>query len=171
MARRVVRSFRRGPRRATDWSASSVAAAFVSLAGATSALSQVFTPIVGGETVIRTRGMFGWGTDNPAGDEPQMGAYGIAIVSEPAATVGITAIPTPGTDASWGGWLYHTYFMSNTEFASAVGVNFDNIRRIVIDSKAMRKVDENDRLVTVVENMSADGMVFQDFTRFLSKVH
>jgi len=170
MARRV-RSFSRGPRRALDWSASTPATAFASLAGSTSAISQIFVPIVGGETVVRTRGMFGWGTDNAAGDEPQIGAYGICVVSEPAASVGITAVPTPDTDAAWGGWLYHTYFMSNTEFQSSVGVNFDNIRRIVIDSKAMRKIDENDRLITVIQNSSADGMIFNDSTRFLTKVH
>jgi len=171
MARRFGRSPRSGPRRATDWSASADLTAFVALAGSTSAITQVFTPLAGGETIIRTRGIFSWKTDNQAASENQFGAYGIAVVSEPAATVGITAVPTPGTDGAWGGWLYHTYFASGTNFSSGVGVAFDGIYTITIDSKAMRKIDEDDRLIMVVQNLSVTGMQFWDSERLLSKVH
>jgi len=174
MARRVhTRGFTRGPRRATDWSASAELTAYVALAGGASALTQVFTPISGGETVIRTRGLLSITTDNDASAEEQLGAYGIAVVSEPAATVGITAIPTPVVDASWGGWLYHSYFASRTALNTAVGFAeaASAVINIVIDSKAMRKVDEDDRLVMVIENASPDGMKFWDMVRILSKVH
>ena len=171
MARGRTRTFNRGPRRATDWSASAELTAMVSLAGGASALSEVFTPLAGGETIIRTRGIFAWTTDNDASAEEQLGAFGIAVVSEPAATVGITAIPTPVVDAAWGGWLYHTYFASRTAFATAVGKEYDAVHQIVIDSKAMRKVDEDDRVVMVVENASPDGMKFWNSERILTKVH
>ena len=172
MARRVVRSFARGPRKATDWSASAALTVGVGLPAASAILTQVFVPIVGGETVIRTRGMLGWSSDNAAASENQLGAFGIGVVSEQAATVGITAVPHPGTDAAWGGWLYHTYWFSQTQFLSSVGLQFDKMHTIVIDSKAMRKVGETERLVVVWENTGAShGVSVFDSIRILSKVH
>jgi len=171
MARRFVRSFKRGPRRAVDWSASAIISTVTSLAGSSAALSQVFTPIVGGETLIRTRGLFSYASDQLAATENIVGAFGISVVSEQAATVGITAVPHPATDAAWGGWLYHTYFAARFGFLSSIGFEHDVLNHIVIDSKAMRKVDEDDRLVIVVENTSSTGMIFMDNVRLLSKIH
>jgi len=173
MARRFGRSrFSRGPRKAVDWSASAGLAAPVSVPAASAVLLEIFTPIMGGETVIRTRGMLGWLSDQATVDEEQFGAFGIAVVSEQAATVGATAVPHPVTDAAWGGWLYHTYFFSKLEFADATGVNPNIMHTMAIDSKAMRKVDEGDRLITVVENIHAThGFRFANNERFLSKVH
>jgi len=171
MARRTVSSFRRGPRKATDWSASVILAGPINVPGSSAVLLETFTPIAGGETVIRTRGMLAWSTDQVGADEDQIGAFGIAIVSAQAASVGITAIPHPGTDAAWGGWLYHTYFFSKFELLSSVGANPDMAHSLVIDSKAMRKVDEDDRLVVVVENTAATGFEVYNSERFLSKVH
>ncbi len=174
MARRVVTAragFVRGKRMATDWSASAPQTALTTIAASTNALLQVFTPIIGGETVIRIRGLFGWRTDQAAADEEQLGAVGICKVSEPAATIGISAIPTPNTDAAWGGWIWHSYFASFFEFVSSTGVFADGLHRIVIDSKAMRKFDEDDRLVLVVENSAATGIRVADSFRILSKIH
>jgi len=69
MARRVVRSFRRGPRKATDWSASAVITAELNVPAASAVLDESFTPIAGGETLIRTRGMLGFRTDQVSADE------------------------------------------------------------------------------------------------------
>lgn len=166
------RTFRRGPRRPTDWSASIALTSYTALAAASAVISEVFVPIVGGETLIRTRGLFSFATDQEAANETQVGAFGIGIVSEQAATVGATAVPHPFTDAAWGGWLYHTYFASRFRFVSGVGVSFaDGVTTQVIDSKAMRKIGENERLIVVVENIAAQGMVFWNSERFLTKVH
>jgi len=171
MARRAGR-FNRGPRRPTDWSASAPLTAILSVGQNSAVLDESFVPIVGGETVIRTRGMIGFKSDQQLGDELQIGAFGICKVTAQALSVGITAIPHPSTDAAWGGWLVHQYIMSVFEFASASGVNPDSLHTIVIDSKAMRKIDEDERLVTVWENTSATHAmdVFSSF-RFLTKVH
>jgi len=171
MARRHVSSFTRGPRRAVDWSASSVIAGYTGLAGSTAALSEVFTPIPGGETVIRTRGLLSVGSDQVAATEDIVGAFGIAVVTAQAVSVGITAVPHPGTDAAWGGWLYHTFFAAQMRFASAIGLHPDWVTNTVIDSKAMRKVDEDERLVVVIENMATTGLLFFHSERFLSKIH
>ncbi len=172
MARRqLARSFVRGPRKATDWSASSILTGVLSVAGSSAVLDEVFTPIVGGETIIRTRGMMGWNTDQEITDELQLGAFGLAIVSEQAATVGITAIPHPSTDAAWGGWFYHQFIMSKFTFISGVGVEPNVMQRMVVDSKAMRKVGENERLVSVWEATSTTGFEAFSSLRILSKVH
>ena len=172
MARRFRnRSFARGPRKAVDWSASAVATDMTTLTASSVVLSEVFVPIVGGETVIRTRGLFSYRSDQFAASEVQIGAVGIAVVTEQASTVGITAVPHPNTDSAWGGWLWHSYFLSRVDVSSAVGVQFDGVHNIVIDSKAMRKVDEDERLVVVVENSGAFGIQFNTSERFLSKIH
>ena len=171
MARRRSGGFVRGPRRATDWSASTILGAPLFVANNSASLVEVFTPIVGGETLIRTRGMLGFQSDQAAADEFQLGAYGIAVVTEQAATIGITAVPTPATDAAWGGWLYHTYFFAGMDFISAVGVEPGMMHTFPIDSKAMRKVDEDERLVTVVENTGIHAFELASAVRLLSKVH
>ena len=170
MARRAS-SFRRGPRRATDWGASSVATAFTGVSGSTVALLETFTPIIGGETLIRTRGLLTIMSDQVTTQERQMGAVGIAVVTAQAESVGITAIPHPDTDAAWGGWLWHTYFARQMEFVTGAGFDPNWVQNIVIDSKAMRKVDEDERIVVVVENSSPHGMLINTSMRVLSKVH
>ena len=135
MARRAV-PFVRGKRMATDWSVSVPQVSLVAVAASTSALLQTFTPIAGGETVIRIRGLFGWRTDQSGSDEEQMGAVGICKVSEPAATLGITALPTPDTDATWGGWLWHFYYVSWFESVSVWG--FSRMTRLVSGSRQCR---------------------------------
>ena len=168
MARRFVRG---GQRKATDWSSSVPQTSFLAVAGTTAVLTQVFVPVTGGETVVRVRGLLGIRSDQAAATESQMGAYGICVVTAQAVSVGITAIPHPDTDGSWDGWLYHQYFAEHLQFISAVGVLPDMTRRIEVDSKAMRKVSEDDRLVFVVENSSASGMSLYDSFRVLSKLH
>ena len=100
-----------------------------------------------------------------------MGAVGIGVVSAQAQSVGITAIPHPDTDSSWGGWLWHSYFANRQRFASAVGFQSDALIQMVIDSKAMRKVGDEERLVAVIENSSSTGLDFYFNFRLLFKLH
>jgi len=170
MARRV-RSFQRGPRRPTDWGASAPQSAALNIPASSAVLLETFIPIAGGETVIRTRGQFGIASDQKGADEDQFGAFGIAIVTQQAVSVGITAIPHPVTDAAWGGWMVHRYFSQQFVFVSAVGFHPQFMMEYVIDSKAMRKLDEDERLVVVVENIGAEGFNIQNSERILTKVH
>ena len=172
MARRGGRTFTRGVRRPVDWSASANQSAMVPVAAATAVLLESFTPIVGGETVIRTRGIFTWQTDQLIASEDQFGAVGMCVVTAQAVSVGISAIPHPATDAAWGGWLWHSFFASSWSFLSSTGVEANIQHQIIIDSKAMRKVDEDERLVMVCENTNAtQGFLVANSERILSKVH
>ena len=171
MARRVARPFARGPRKATDWSASTPNTGYTGLSAATIALAEGFQPIAGGETIIRTRGLFTFGSDQQAADEQFLGAIGIGVVSEQAFTVGVTAIPDPVVDAEWGGWLYHSFFANFSPFSSATGFDALGAQQLVIDSKAMRKIGENERLVLMVTNAGGFGLQFTSSLRILTKVH
>ena len=167
MARsRVVRG--RAPKRHGDWTGSLVQTALTALAASSAVASQTFVGT--GHTIIRTRGLFTWGSDQVAGTEDQIGAVGICVVSDQAVSVGITAIPHPATDAAWDGWFWHSYFASRFAFASAAGGRPGQMHEIVIDSKAMRKVTAEETMVVVVENTSAaGGIVFSDQLRIYTK--
>ena len=162
MARRTIGRFNRGPRRAMDWSASAPLAAFQTIAASTVSLLQTFTPIAGGETVIRTRGLVSIQSDSVTASENQIGAFGICVVTAQAESVGITAIPHPVTDAAWGGWFVHRYFSNQLKFLDGTGLYPQWATHYEIDSKGMRKLDEDERLVVVVENAAAVGMLIAD---------
>ena len=88
------------------------------------------------------------------------GAVGLGKVSEQAAGVGVTAVPSPMDEENWDGWLWHSYFDIRAITATiADGVNAGiAYQRLVIDSKAMRKVDSADVIVgaiSVVESGTA----------------
>jgi len=171
MARRVSRTFSRGPRRATDWGASTPLTTFVTVPASSAVLLEVFVPFTGGETIIRTRGLMTYRSDQVAASEVNIGAFGIGVVTAQAVSVGITAIPHPVTDAAWGGWLWHSYFANRFNFASATGLQFDGVFQIPVDSKAMRKIDEDERMVVVIENSTAVGMQCSSQERVLTKLH
>jgi len=166
-----ARSFRRGPRRGTDWSASAPQSVVNSIAAGQAAILQTFTPVAGGETLIRTRGMFSVGSDQVAATEDYVGAVGLCVVTEQASTVGISAVPQPSTDATWGGWLWHQYYGNRFTRIDGTGFHPFSMQEYVMDSKAMRKVGEDERLLFVVENVGAVGVVIFEQFRLLTKLH
>ncbi len=91
------------------------------------------------------------------------GAVGIAIASDQAFTAGVSSLPTPLSEASANVWLWHQYLSVHGE-ATDVGEASSN-QRIEIDSKAMRKLRDDDVIVAVmqvVETGVADMDVFFD---------
>jgi len=115
--------------------------------------------------------MFAWRTDQISAAETQILSYGIAVIEEPAATVGITAVPLPGADAASEAWFYHRFLASDWDFITGVG--FDSVGRthmIEVDSKAMRKLQDNQRIVVVVQNQGPFGIDVISQLRFLSKL-
>jgi len=169
MARRFAPNVRtRGPRRLTDWIASTDETDRTALAAATSLLDQSLLVTVVG-TIVRTRGMISVWTDQVATSESPFGALGMGIVSAEAATAGAASIPAPYSNASWDGWMVHQYFHAPMTFGdatgfAALGATFE------FDSKAMRKITPDDVLVVMVENASAsDGLLFNLDFRILKK--
>ena len=101
------------------------------------------------ETVLRTRG-FVFGELNAGGvNERVTVAVGLAIVSARSAAVGITAIPRPATEGSYP-WLWHGWLEVSSAREAAIVNNFLH-NRIEIDSKAMRKVKEDEVMLLAFE--------------------
>ena len=56
-------------------------------------------------TILRTVGRFSVGSDQSAGLEPQIGAWGLILVTDRAVAAGVASIPGPFTDAPDDGWF------------------------------------------------------------------
>ncbi len=124
------------------------------------------TPTAGELTVLRTRGIFEAFINGPGATDGDgyFGAVGIGKVALPAFTAGIASMPTPITEVSWDGWLWHFFFSvhaSDTSFAPGPVMH----QREMIDSKAMRKFDGDEiffAAIEVVEIGAANLNVFLD---------
>ncbi len=119
-------------------------------------------------TIVRTRIELFIFSDQEAAVERQLAAFGMAVVSDQAVAVGLTALPTPASDLDSGLWLAHQFM-----FADAVNLTDRAVagQKYTIDSKAMRKVDVGQDLVFMLENGSADGVKIMSAGRILIKTN
>ncbi len=123
-------------------------------------------------TVVRTRGILHMHSDQSAADEFQDVAYGQAKISEQAAAIGVTAMPTPDTDVESDLWFVYERIMSQFLFVTAAGVESVEGVMILFDSKSMRKVEDGEQLASVVEAGSlSDGFTVTAQFRQLIKLH
>ena len=172
MARAVARQFVRGPRRATAWDAFTPFHATVGSGAAV--LIETQTPAVA-LTVVRLRGelLVMMDTSTGAAGEFAIVGLGIAVVNAATATAGVASLPTPVTDAEWGGWLWHAFVPMGFEPAAAGATgDLESRSRVVIDNKAMRKLSTDDVMVLVAENGVLTGAFSVEIfggIRFLSK--
>jgi len=90
-------------------------------------------------------------SDQQAVSEPQFVSYGSCVVSEQAHAIGITAVPTPITDSGSDLWFTYDSLANMFLQASAVGISGQGNSVIQYDSKAMRKVEDGEQLITVAE--------------------
>ena len=161
----------RRARRATQWIASTVETGATTLGANTAVLDQTFAF---GEkaTVIRVRGELYVKSDQLAGTENALGAVGMAVVTNQAAAIGITAVPTPITDQASDNWFLWQPIIGPLEFGDATGFSFNPYTRYIFESKAMRKVDDGDTVAVVLENSSTvHGLRFILMFRMLVKLH
>ncbi len=127
------------------------------------------------QTIVRTRGQLLLYLS--AADAARTGfhevAFGMCVVSQNAAGVGITAIPTPLTDIGWDGWFVHWMGTVVASSSTVDGSDRAAVVRVDIDSKAMRKIHATDNIVAVMEFASEIGVAVLegDFdSRLLTKV-
>jgi len=171
MARRFPRSVVTRQRRATQWLQSAIDTGSTSLAAGAAVLDQSFAF---GEkaTIVRTRGRLWVKSDQIASTEEPFGAIGLAVVTDQAFAIGVTAVPTPITDASSDNWFLWEPWQASMVAATQVGFSGDSWTGYELDSKAMRKVDDGDTVVVVLENTSgAHGCEFIVTFRMLVKLH
>ncbi len=118
-------------------------------------------------TVVRTRGVLMIESDQEAANERTRAAFGAAVVSDEASAIGVTAIPTPTTDDGSDLWFVYEA-MPYSMLASNSSPVFS---RVDIDSRAMRKVEDGQDVVTVVEQAAAVGAILTNYVRILIKLH
>ena len=173
MAHRVVSRVMRGrvgPKRSTQWIGSAADTAPTAIPANGVRMDQTF-PFGEPATIVRTRGTLWVGTDQEAADETVFGAMGMAVVTNAAAAIGITALPLPSTDNFDDAWFVWLPWMSSFRFSSASGAQDQTFARFDFDSKAMRKVHDGSTAVVVFENDAADGLLFVILFRMLVKLH
>ena len=136
--------------------------------GATKVLLGRFTVTGAPVTIRRTRGIVNWRSDQVVASETALGAFGLCVVSNDAFDVGATAIPGPSSDASSELWFVHQFLYARFELLSSSGFHPDGSSEYMIDSKAMRKVSEEESIVVMVEATGADGGIFAAQFRILA---
>ncbi len=122
-------------------------------------------------TIVRMHLVSQIESDQSAASEFQAAAIGAAIVSDQASAIGVSAVPTPVTDLGSDLFFLHQLMMSSQFLGGADG----NLRGHVyqIDSKAMRKVNDDQDLVisAEVDTGISNGANVRTFGRFLIKLH
>ena len=150
------------------FSSNAIAVSSAVLISSLNAAALALTPF----TIVRTRGQIFVASDQVANSENQAINYGHIVVSEQASAIGITAVPTPITEA---GSDFHVFesLMARVQVATAVSM-FEIGASKEINSKAMRKVDSGEDLIEVVETPAGgptQGIEFRSYWRALIKLH
>jgi len=124
-------------------------------------------------TIIRTHLTVHMASDQIIADEIQAMAVGMCVVSDQATAIGVTAVPTPDTDRASDLWYLHQDLMSDFSFATGVGFDAQGGSVVHIDSKAMRKVNDDQDVLLVAELSSgiSNGLFARFAGRFLVKDH
>ena len=111
-------------------------------------------------TVVRTRGIVSVGLVGPGGTDGDSlsGAHGIGIITNDAFAA--SAFPTPLDDVDWPGWLWHQFFDIAHGDVTA-GSNDLTYQRNEIDSKAMRKLGDNEIVIGVSEFVEFGALTWE----------
>ncbi len=121
-------------------------------------------------TVVRARGVWSMRSDQTAATEQQFVGLGHSVVSAQASAVGITAVPTPFTDIASDKFFVFEQWPSTFVVNSAVGTEVYQSRSY--DSRAMRKVQDGEDVVIVLENSGITlGTTVLHSGRWLFKLH
>ena len=163
----------RSPRRLTDWFAGASQSVETALAASTSVLFASLNAAalaVRPFTVVRTRGWIWVASDQVAAFEVPFGGAALAVVSDQASAIGVTAVPTPITDEDSDLFFMYQHFIASGAGQAASQSN--GSRLFEFDSKAQRKVNADQDIVQVIENSNTDdGLVFVMKLRMLVKLY
>ncbi len=115
----------------------------------------------GAGTVMRTRGQVLVQFDGAADGNKKCVAAGLIIGTDAQVTAGPTAFSSPisNLDAEW---LWHGFFPLMAQAATEVDAEGSKVMRLEVDSKAMRKVKQNEQMVLVVDGSNISGAPVAD---------
>ena len=136
--------------RLTDWSFGPDNQPATTLSATGSALGANGALVaIGRATLVRFRGFLSLIQSAGTALDGFTGAVGIGVTTSEAFAVGTSAVRLPETDADWDGWLWHTFFDTRVPGATAGGEGF--VVRMQMDSKAMRKLTQDDVVFGAIE--------------------
>ena len=135
----------------------------ISSVAETNALGTGFVVIDTASTIVRVRGNLLASLDFVAVDERYVLGVGLIVVTDAAAVAGAASLPSP-TDNADAEWLWHQFIPLATQTAAQTDSNGNQSRMVEIDSKAMRKVKTNSRLVMVADGVRQAGAPVCDVT-------
>ena len=121
-------------------------------------------------TIVRVRGGFHVRSDQTGAAEGYGVQMGFSVVSDQAAAIGVTAVPTPDTDIDSDKFFVFEQYFSRFEFVSGTGFDGNVGKYVQYDSKAMRKVEEGETFVQTFECPNTSAAI-QDSFRMLVKLH
>ena len=154
MARNVVRHARSGSKRLSTWLGIGIGSTTLTASGGTltnalNAAALALRPF----TIVRTYMEFMVISDQAASVESQVCAFGMAVVSDQALAIGVTAVPTPVNEIESDLWFLHQVMFARQSnlLDTAIGP-----AHYSVDSKAMRRVD-GDQDVAIVAEQSGTG--------------
>ena len=124
-------------------------------------------------TIVRTRITILQLSDQLAVTEDQVGGFGICVVSESASAAGVASVPTPLTELNSDLWFVHQTMLNSISIAGTVSIGDTRSgTQYIVDSKAMRKVNNDEDVVVVVEGSgTGDGQAISFLGRILVKLH
>jgi len=170
MARRLGRTLGRvGSDRLTHWA--QIAPVRTVLASGASVLTNFLTAAdlaARPFTIIRVHLEISARSDQVAATENWMVGAGMCVISDQALAIGVTAIPTPITDLGSDLWFVHGILSGQFSFLSAVGAVSSEVSKD-LDSKAMRKVNDDQDFALVVEAAAFNGLDVMTAGRMLIK--
>ena len=110
-------------------------------------------------TILRTRMLIYWVSDQQTGTEQSFGTYARLVVTDTAAALGVTAIPDLSVlagdpEASW--HVVQTV-AQRFVFGTAVAFQAQAGWQYTVDSKAMRKVGPDDNVVAMFSEDGTSG--------------
>ncbi len=124
-------------------------------------------------TILRTRMLISWESDQIAAPERPQGSYGSIVVTDTATGIGSTAIPDPSsTDGDpEADWYVHQELISSFTESSQVGYQARSSELYIVDSKAMRKVGPDDDVAEMVSETGGVGAILVTRGRQLIQLH
>jgi len=167
--RRGSRSFQRSPRRATNWTLGFLNG-WQSVAVDGSAAHLILDPEaaeVQNGTLIRVRGTIRVATSSAAGVNGSA-YFGIAVVEQRAfdAGIAVNALPRPKSEGGDDIWLWHSSIGIRGSATAETAIPANGI--IQIDSKSMRKYEDNS-IVALISESSVAVILYTYSIRILSK--
>ena len=121
-------------------------------------------------TIVRTRVHVKYSSDQLSASETPQANLGAIVVSDQAVAGGQASIPGPTTNPDAPFYVYEG-MIDEFLLATAVGFNGNEGYTFDIDSKAMRKVGNNEDIAVIVEQGATLGANLAMNGRFLIKLH